>query len=349
VYIRRCGRGASASGGPAIPAAALLALSRQEQRDQQQQQRGLDPAVLASFPTMRYAEAKELRVGGKDAALECAVCLSEFAGDEELQLLPPCSHAFHTDCIGEWLAGHVTCPVCRCNLDPDQELAAAEDEVVAEQEAADQVAIGVAREGAEDEEETRREEAMELERIGSQRRAVRSRSGRLVPRSHSTGHSLATRLDGDLERFTLRLPEHVRREMVAAGEESLRRTGPRRAGGAGARSARLGRSDRWPSFITRTFSSRVPFWSASRRAAPGAEAAVAAAAGTEASAATARTKREKTATAADGGAVTPPKGSVRFDCLGGGGAAVSGARVGAAAGDSETEDDDEEKAIARHA
>jgi len=64
--------------------------------------------------------------------------------------------------------------------------------VAAEQEATDQVAVDVAGEGAEDEEETRREEAMELERIGSQRRAVRSRS-------HSTGHSLATRLDGDLE------------------------------------------------------------------------------------------------------------------------------------------------------
>jgi E3 ubiquitin-protein ligase ATL6/9/15/31/42/55 len=138
----------------------------------------------------------------------------------------------------------------------------------------------VTHEGAEDEEETRREEAMELERIGSQRRAVRS--------------------------------------------------------------------DRWPSFITRTFSSRVPFWSASRRAAPDAEAAVVAA-GMEASTAAARTKREKTATAADGGTVTPPKGSVRFDCLGGGATAVSAARVGAAAGDSETEDDDEEKAIARHA
>ena len=223
--------------------------------------------------------------------------------------------------------------------------------MAAEQEATDQVAVDVAGEGAEDEEETRREEAMELERIGSQRRAVRSRSGRpppLVPRSHSTGHSLAPRLDGDLERFTLRLPEHVRREMVAAGEESLRRTGPTGGrSGAGARRERLGRSDRWPSFITRTFSSRVPFWSASRRAAPDATAAVAAA-GTVASTVTARMKREKTAAAADGGTVTPPKGSVRFDCLGGSTAAASGARVGAAAGDSETEDD-EEKAIVRHA
>jgi len=114
-----------------------------------------------------------------------------------------------------------------CNLDPGQELArprtSSPGEVAAEQEATDQVAVDVAGEGAEDEEETRREEAMELEWIGSQRRAVRSRSGRpppLVPWSHSTGHSLAMRLDDDLERFTLRLPEHMRREMVAAGEES---------------------------------------------------------------------------------------------------------------------------------
>ncbi|CAN6214558.1 unnamed protein product [Urochloa humidicola] len=362
VYIRRCGRGAS-SAGPFIPAAALLALSRQEERENQQRQRGLDPAVVASFPTMKYAEAKELRVGVAGAkgvhaaALECAVCLSEFADDEELRLLPPCSHAFHPDCIGEWLAGHVTCPVCRCNLDPDQDLAAAEanssSEVAGEghHEQDQAVAIDVTGDG---DEERRREEAMELERIGSLRRAMRSRSGRPapapaetpVPRSHSTGHSLAARLGGDdLERFTLRLPEHVRREMlVAAGEESLRRTGRERAGAA--RSARFGRSDRWPSFITRTFSSRVPFWSsggASRRAPPDAEAAAVAAAGATATEVSAARTKQREKAAGDGGTVTPGKGSVRFDCLGGGAAAVS-----AAAGDSETEDEDEEKAIARH-
>ncbi|CAD6339800.1 unnamed protein product [Miscanthus lutarioriparius] len=352
VYMRRCGRGASA--GPGIPAAALLVLSRQEQRNQQQ--RGLDPAVVASFPTMRYADAKALRVGGgKDAPLECAVCLSEFEDDEELRLLPSCSHAFHPDCIGEWLAGHVTCPVCRCNLDPEEPAAGSGEATGEAQQQQDQVAIiDVSHDGAEEEEEEdrrRREEAMELERIGSQRRVVRSRSGRpappVVPRSHSTGHSLATRLDGDLERFTLRLPEHVRREMVAAAsEESLRRTGPRERdarGNGGARSARLGRSDRWPSFITRTFSSRVPFWSASSRRAPDLEAAAVAAGTTGGST---RTRREKTGGASDG-LVTPAKGSVRFDCLGVA-PAVTGARVGAAAGDSETEeDDDEEKAIAR--
>uniref|UniRef100_A0A0E0A6U2 RING-type E3 ubiquitin transferase n=1 Tax=Oryza glumipatula TaxID=40148 RepID=A0A0E0A6U2_9ORYZ len=359
IYIRRCG--GEASTGPTIPAAALAALSRQEQRSRRQ--RGLDPAVVESFPTMKYAEARELRDGGKDAVLECAVCLSEFDDDEELRLLPKCSHAFHPDCIGEWLAGHVTCPVCRCNLAPDA--AAAEANVVSgevdgEQQQQQQqqqemvVAIDVDREGEEEDEERRRE-AMELERIGSQRRAVRSRSGRPLPlpRSHSTGHSLATtRLGdaGDLERFTLRLPEHVRREMVtAAGEESLRRTAVRegRVGG-GARSARIGRSDRWPSFIARTFSSRVPFWSASRRVLDAAEAGADAAATTTTTTptSTARTKRDKTAAAADG-SVSSAKGSVRFDCLGGGGGGGGGPSNRVVAFANDDEEDDDEKPIAR--
>jgi E3 ubiquitin-protein ligase ATL6/9/15/31/42/55 len=197
VYMRRCGRGAS-SRGPTIPAAALLALSRQQERDRQQQQRGLDPAVVASFPTMRYAEARELRVGGKDSALECAVCLSEFDDEEELRLLPTCSHAFHPDCIGDWLVGHVTCPVCRCNLDP-QEVAADETstsrEVAGEpqQQQQDQVAIDVGREGAAEEDERR--EAVELDRIGSRcglGRVARSRGPTRSP-TGSTATSSGSR------------------------------------------------------------------------------------------------------------------------------------------------------------
>nr|XP_020193422.1 uncharacterized protein LOC109779225 [Aegilops tauschii subsp. strangulata] len=78
--------------------------------------RGLDPEVVASFPAMTYAEARALRekeAGGKGdddtAVLECAVCRSKFDDGDQLRLLPKCGHAFHSDCIGDWLAGHVTC------------------------------------------------------------------------------------------------------------------------------------------------------------------------------------------------------------------------------------------------
>uniref|UniRef100_A0A0A9DHZ9 Uncharacterized protein n=1 Tax=Arundo donax TaxID=35708 RepID=A0A0A9DHZ9_ARUDO len=54
---------------------------------------------------------------------------------------------------------------------------------------------------------------MELEMLRSARRAAR------MPRSHSTGHSLfgaaaAAAEQGDHERFTLRLPPHVREEVL---------------------------------------------------------------------------------------------------------------------------------------
>ncbi|XP_072977350.1 E3 ubiquitin-protein ligase ATL31-like [Typha angustifolia] len=302
IYIRQCagdrigaGTGGNATGG----AGALTARSRR--------QRGLDPAVLETFPTMEYSKAKELKIG--KGALECAVCLSEFEDDETLRLLPKCSHVFHPDCIDAWLESHVTCPVCRCNLVPDPNAATtvvetAEEPTPAPHEVSEEerhdappatapehaVVIDVDREESE-EDRTRKDEAVELERIGSLRRAMRSKSGRRpgrFPRSHSTGHSLSAavvRPGENLDRFTLRLPEHVRKEIVAAGKlkrttsllafptarEGSTRSGYRGGGAAGegssrgGRSIRLGRSDRWPSFLARTLSAKFPAWATGRR------------------------------------------------------------------------------------
>jgi hypothetical protein len=71
---------------------------------------GLDPAVLAAFPTVRFEEAAS-------SAPECAVCLSEF---DAVRLLTVCRHAFHVVCIDSWLAAHTACPLCRCELDARQ-------------------------------------------------------------------------------------------------------------------------------------------------------------------------------------------------------------------------------------
>ncbi|PWZ45442.1 RING-H2 finger protein ATL34 [Zea mays] len=35
--------------------------------------------------------------------LECVVCLTAFEDDDDLRLLPHCSHAFHLECIDPWL------------------------------------------------------------------------------------------------------------------------------------------------------------------------------------------------------------------------------------------------------
>uniref|UniRef100_A0A0D9XEN0 RING-type E3 ubiquitin transferase n=1 Tax=Leersia perrieri TaxID=77586 RepID=A0A0D9XEN0_9ORYZ len=299
IYVRHCYSGRADYSTNPLPQSA--ARSRR--------QRGLDPSVLATFPTMAYADVKAHK--SVKGALECAVCISEFDDDETLRLLPKCSHVFHQDCIDTWLASHVTCPVCRDNLvvvsNPDgsstepaasdvlgPELptpapsASAAADAATREEQASAVVINV-----EETEEERiiREEAAELTRIGSLKRTLRSKSGRAparFPRSHSTGHSLSAAAAsggggaagaGD-ERFTLRLPEHVLREVVAAGQlqrttslvafragrQGSTRRGFRLGGGGGegssraGRSIRLGQSGRWPSFLSRTFSARLPAW-----------------------------------------------------------------------------------------
>ncbi|XP_058096955.1 E3 ubiquitin-protein ligase ATL31-like [Magnolia sinica] len=173
--------------------------------------RGLDQAVIESFPTFEYSVVKGLKLG-KDA-LECAVCLNEFEDEETLRLLPKCSHVFHPECIDAWLGTHTTCPVCRSNLMPgssDTEAPPVETlntEIATEGDARDaetvsQVAIDVPDEST--------------DQISVQDRPIRSKSTRRpfkFPRSHTTGHSLVPPGE-DVERFTLRLPEHVRKEIV---------------------------------------------------------------------------------------------------------------------------------------
>jgi hypothetical protein len=108
IYIRHCYGDGAYSTAP-LPNGGAAARSRR--------QRGLDAAVIETFPTMAYADVREHKT--VKGALECAVCLSEFDDDETLRLLPKCSHVFHPDCIDTWLASHVTCPVCRANLVPE--------------------------------------------------------------------------------------------------------------------------------------------------------------------------------------------------------------------------------------
>jgi E3 ubiquitin-protein ligase ATL6/9/15/31/42/55 len=244
---------------------------------------------------MAYADVRAHKAG--KGALECAVCLTDFDDDDTLRLLPRCAHAFHTDCIDAWLASHVTCPVCRAVLAAVP--ATEHDQVIpppvpaaAPPEQADAAAAAAAASGETETEDqrVRREEAAELMRIGSVKRALRTKSGRRPAhqfrRSHTTGHSLAApshspSSTSDSERYTLRLPDHVLREAVAAG--NLRRSASVQTGGGGdetttrrgfglaraasGRTVRLGNSGRWPnmSLLARTFSARLPVWGSARR------------------------------------------------------------------------------------
>ncbi|KAA8529547.1 hypothetical protein F0562_033654 [Nyssa sinensis] len=72
---------------------------------------GLDQAYIDALPVFPYTE-----VMGLKEPFDCAVCLCEFSEQDNLRLLPLCSHAFHIDCIDTWLLSNSTCPLCRGTL-----------------------------------------------------------------------------------------------------------------------------------------------------------------------------------------------------------------------------------------
>ncbi|EXC75523.1 E3 ubiquitin-protein ligase ATL42 [Morus notabilis] len=69
---------------------------------------GIDKTVVESLPFFRFSSLK-----GSKEGLECVVCLSKFEDVEVLRLLPNCKHAFHVNCIDNWLEKHSSCPLCR--------------------------------------------------------------------------------------------------------------------------------------------------------------------------------------------------------------------------------------------
>ncbi|KAI3995509.1 hypothetical protein MKX01_007311 [Papaver californicum] len=69
---------------------------------------GIDKTLIESLPFFKFSTLK-----GSKQGLECAVCLSKFEDTEVLRLLPKCKHAFHINCVDQWLERHSSCPLCR--------------------------------------------------------------------------------------------------------------------------------------------------------------------------------------------------------------------------------------------
>ncbi|XP_028770831.1 E3 ubiquitin-protein ligase ATL6-like [Neltuma alba] len=264
IYIRHCGQSSDSA------APNLAARSRR-------QARGLDAAVIRSFPTLDYSAVKIHKIG--KGALECAVCLNEFEDSETLRLIPKCDHVFHPECIDEWLASHTTCPVCRADLIPkpgDSVHAVPVLESHANMETQNEAgeSPGVDCEAAEP-------DVMRVNQKLNRNGTRGSRSSQTVwwARSHSTGHSLLQPGENS-DRYTLRLPADVRNRLlnqkfhratslvILPGQSSSRK-GYRNGGESSSRgrfSRRLDRglkSDRWvftmaPPFLVRASSVRSP-------------------------------------------------------------------------------------------
>ncbi|KAJ2710209.1 hypothetical protein H4R19_003862 [Coemansia spiralis] len=87
-------------------------------RLRQHRLRDLAPTdVVNGLPTKTFYRAK-YRDGEPD---ECAICLDDFADDDELRILP-CRHEYHVGCIDRWLTTRKKfCPICKQNVCPSSE------------------------------------------------------------------------------------------------------------------------------------------------------------------------------------------------------------------------------------
>lgn len=70
---------------------------------------GVDKKLISSLPVIQFSSFS-CSSGGLE---ECAICLAKFEDTDALHVLPKCRHAFHAECIVQWLANHRSCPVCR--------------------------------------------------------------------------------------------------------------------------------------------------------------------------------------------------------------------------------------------
>lgn len=228
--------------------------------------RGLDPAFIETFPTFVYSTVKGLKIGKN--SLECAVCLNEFENSDTLRLIPKCSHVFHSVCVDAWLVLHSTCPVCRANLCPKpgeltlpilnfEPNSGSNRPSPSPSPPPNHMSIPVVEDRRAGEETTTVANVMTPSPMANWSTPTRSRSlgwrlSGIFQRSNSTGH----------ERFTLRLPDAVRSQLINSTlnrtrswaelprEQSLRR---------GYRSGigEIGRW-RWRNFLQRTLSMPAP-------------------------------------------------------------------------------------------
>ncbi|CAM0871817.1 unnamed protein product [Alopecurus aequalis] len=201
LYINRCARAQPLPRRPSRDAAPNRSVDAAAVHSDQCHPRGLDRELVESFPTAVYGDVKAHMAITKSGTLECAVCLAEFADADELRVLPACCHVFHPDCIDPWLASAVTCPLCRADLTGPAATERAELTLTGRQEMAVQ------------DEELDEESVVSFtaESLGS---------FSTVWRHEFTGaeynHYRRTQSAMDApDRHTLRLPEHVMKELAA--------------------------------------------------------------------------------------------------------------------------------------
>jgi len=68
---------------------------------------------IDSLPTFHFSS-----ISTTATAADCAVCLTTFTNTDLLRALPRCCHAFHSECLDNWLCSSnlSCCPLCRSTI-----------------------------------------------------------------------------------------------------------------------------------------------------------------------------------------------------------------------------------------
>ena len=86
-------------------------------------------AAIDALPRKKVKESDKEKIG-----TDCPICFSAYAGDDTLVELP-CGHEFHDDCVVHWLKEASTCPMCRYEVEKDEEEGMDRARLTAEEEA----------------------------------------------------------------------------------------------------------------------------------------------------------------------------------------------------------------------
>lgn len=185
---------------------------------------GINKELLNTFPILFYSTIKDVKTD--KGPLECAVCLTDFKEQDTLRLLPKCNHVFHPQCIDSWLASHVTCPVCRANLNQDSCQVAMtiptnfnnNDQTC--EENSETVAEITLNNTSNDQNQNPNQTDSDANKGESINCDDGHPSKLKLLRSNSTGHSLVEQVKC-VERYTLMLPEDVRRYILVNHRKSF--------------------------------------------------------------------------------------------------------------------------------
>ncbi|KAF3322968.1 E3 ubiquitin-protein ligase RING1-like protein [Carex littledalei] len=100
------------------------------------------PTSNASIQSLKIVERRE----EEKTEEECTICLEKIFDNENKEAVvkeTPCGHIYHGECIDKWLEIHVSCPLCRYKMTPDNgEEEVLEVEMSFSDEDEDQVEIG---------------------------------------------------------------------------------------------------------------------------------------------------------------------------------------------------------------